>query len=107
MFDLINKLKEVQSKMKEAQDTLSNVIIEGESGAGMVRVKVNGAKKVLSIQIDDELVKREEKDTLTDLIVAAINKAMEEADNASKEIMKKSAGEFMPNIPGLDLGNFT
>ena len=107
MFDLINKLKEVQSKMKEAQETLSNVVVEGESGAGMVKVKVNGVKKVLSIQIDDDLIKTEEKDTLTDLIVAAINKAMAEADNASKEIMKKSAGDFLPNIPGLDLGNFT
>ena len=107
MFDLINKLKEVQSKMKEAQATLSNVVVEGESGAGMVKVKVNGVKKVLSIQIDDELIKAEEKDTLTDLVVAAINKAMAEADIASKEIMKKSAGDFLPNIPGLDLGSFT
>ncbi len=107
MFDLINKLKEVQSKMKEAQETLANVVVEGESGAGMVRVRANGLKKILSIQIDDELVKPGEKDTLSDLIVAAINNALAEADNASKEIMKKSAGEFLPNIPGLDFGNFT
>ena len=107
MFDLINKLKEVQSRMKEAQETLSNVIVDGESGAGMVKVKVNGLKKVVSIQIDDDLIKPGEKETLTDLIIAAINTAMTEADNASKEIMKKSAGDFLPNIPGLDLGNFT
>ena len=107
MFDLINKLKEVQSKMKEAQESLSNVMIEGESGAGMVKVKVNGLKKVLSIQIDDELIKPGEKDTLTDLVVAAINNALSEADNASREIIKKNAGEFLPGIPGLDFGSFT
>jgi nucleoid-associated protein EbfC len=107
MFDLINKLKEVQGKMKEAQDSLANIIVEGESGAGMVKVKVNGLKKIISIQIDDDLVKPGEKEMLTDLIIAAVNKAMAEADHASKEIMKKSAGEFLPNIPGLDLSAFT
>ncbi len=107
MFDLINKIKEVQAKMKEAQATLANVVVEGESGAGMVKVKVNGLKKVLSIQIDDDLVKPGEKETLSDLIIAAVNKAMSEADNASKEIMKKNAGDFLPNIPGLDLSSFT
>jgi len=107
MFDLINKLKEVQAKMKEAQENLVNIVIEGESGAGMVKVKVNGLKKVISIHIDDELIKPGDKEMLTDLVIAAINKAMLEADNASKEMMKKSAGEFLPNIPGLDFGNFT
>jgi hypothetical protein len=107
MFDLINKLKEVQSRMKEAQQTLANVIVEGEAGAGMVKVRANGLKKIISIQIDDELVKPGEKDMMADLIVAAINKALEEADLAAKEIMKKSAGDFLPNIPGLDLGQFT
>jgi DNA-binding YbaB/EbfC family protein len=106
MFDLINKLKEVQGKMKEAQDSLANIIVEGESGAGMVKVKVNGLKKIISIQIDDELVKPGEKETLADLVVAAVNKAMAEADLAAKEVMKKSAGDFLPNIPGLDLSAF-
>ncbi|HLF33739.1 MAG TPA: YbaB/EbfC family nucleoid-associated protein [Cyclobacteriaceae bacterium] len=107
MFDLINKLKEVQSKMKEAQQSLAKVIVEGEAGAGMVKVKANGLKKIISIHIDDELVKPGDKDMMADLIVAAINKALEEADLAAKEIMKKSAGDFLPNIPGLDLGQFT
>jgi nucleoid-associated protein EbfC len=107
MFDLVNKIKEVQVKMKEAQDSLANIIVEGESGAGMVRVKVNGLKKIVSIQIDEELIKPGEKEMLTDLIIAAVNIAMSEADNAAKEVMKKSAGEFLPNIPGLDLGAFT
>ena len=107
MFDLINKLKEVQGKMKEAQDSLATIIVEGESGAGLVKVRVNGLKKIVSIQIDDELIKPGEKDMLTDLVVAAVNIAMTEADNAAREVMKKSAGEFLPNIPGLDLGAFT
>lgn len=107
MFDLINKLKEVQSKMKEAQQSLAGIIVEGDAGAGMVRVKANGLKKVLSIHIDDDLIKPGDKDMLADLIVAAVNKAMIEADNAAKEVMKKSAGDFLPNIPGLDFGQFT
>lgn len=107
MFDLISKLKEVQTKMKEAQAGLSNLAVEGESGAGMVRVKVNGLKKVLSIQIDEDLLRPGDKDMMTDLVIAAVNNALDKAEEASREVMKKSAGEFLPNIPGLDLGSFT
>jgi len=104
MMDLFGKLKEVQSKMKEAQEKLAQISVEGESGAGMVKAVVNGQKQLLELKIDDDLVKPEDKEMMKDLIIAAVNKAMTEADIIAKEEVRKSAGGVLPNIPGLDLG---
>jgi DNA-binding YbaB/EbfC family protein len=108
MFDLMsimNKVKEAQAKIKEAQAKLVHLRAEGESGAGMVKVTVNGARKVITIQMDDSLVNQSDKDMLSDLIVAATNKAMEEIDIKIKEEMKSATDGMMPNIPGMDFGN--
>ena len=108
MFDMMNmmgKMKDIQAKMKEAQANLVNIKVEGESGGGMVKVTVNGAKQVESIQIDDDLVKPEDKEMLQDLTVAAINKALQEVEIKAKEELKKSTEGLLPNIPGMDLSN--
>ncbi len=105
MMDIFSKLKEVQAKMKEAQDNLGNLTVTAESGAGMVKARVNGLKELIELEIDDDLVKPEDKEMLKDLIIAAVNKAIKEAEALAKEEIKKSAGGILPNIPGLDLGN--
>ena len=107
MFDMMNmmgKVKEMQEKMKEAQESLAEIIVEGESGAGMVKAKVNGKKELISIDIDSALLKEEDKEMVQDLIVAATNKALTEADIQSKEKLKESTEGMMPNIPGFDMG---
>lgn len=106
MFDMMNmmgKMKEVQSKMKEAQANLVNVKAEGESGGGMVKAIVNGSKQIEALQIDNDLIKPGDKEMLQDLVVAAINKALQEVEGKSKEALKKSTEGLIPNIPGLDL----
>ncbi|WP_420581459.1 YbaB/EbfC family nucleoid-associated protein [Reichenbachiella sp.] len=105
MMKMMGKVKEVQEKMKEAQLALSQIEVQGESGAGLVKATVNGQKKVIKVDIDDSLVNTADKDIVQDLIVAAINKAMEEADVLAKEHMQKETQGIMPNIPGFDLGN--
>ncbi|MEP2025351.1 MAG: YbaB/EbfC family nucleoid-associated protein [Reichenbachiella sp.] len=105
MMKMMGKVKEVQEKMKEAQSTLSQIEVEGESGAGLIKATVNGQKKVIKVTIDDSLVNSADKEIVQDLIVAAINKAMEEADLLAKEHIQKQTEGMMPNIPGFDLGN--
>ncbi|MBD8489997.1 YbaB/EbfC family nucleoid-associated protein [Echinicola sp. CAU 1574] len=108
MFDfmnIMNKVKEAQAKIKEKQAELVHLTAEGESGAGMVKVVVNGHRKIVDIAIDDSLITPEDKDMLKDLIVAATNKAFESIDIKIKEEMKQATEGMMPNIPGMDLGN--
>jgi nucleoid-associated protein EbfC len=102
MFDM---MKEMQEKMKAAQESLAEIIVEGESGAGMVKARVNGKKELISIDIDSALLKKEDKEMVQDLIVAATNKALAEADLQSKEKLKESTEGLLPNIPGFDIGN--
>lgn len=100
---MMGKMKEVQSRMKEAQDNLANLRAYGESGAGMVKATVNGKKQLIQVDIDPSLIKSDDKAILQDLIVAAVNKAQEEAEVIAKEEIRKSTDGLIPNIPGLDL----
>lgn len=105
MMKMMGKVKEMQAKMKEAQEKLEFIEETGEAGAGMVKAVVNGKKQVVSVDIDESLINKDDKEMLQDLTVAAINNAMEKADVAAKEEIKKSTDGIMPNIPGMDLGN--
>lgn len=105
MMKIMGQLKEAQDKIKQAQENLGHVTATGESGAGLVKATVNGKKQLVSIEIDQDLIKPEDKDMMQDLIVAAVNKALEEVEVLSKEELKKSTSGMFPNIPGLDLGN--
>lgn len=108
MFDIMGmmgKVKEAQAKIKEVQARLVHLSAEGESGAGLVKVLVNGERKVLKIQLDHTLITPQDKEMLTDLIVAATNKAMEAIELKIKAEMKSATEGMIPNIPGMDIGN--
>jgi nucleoid-associated protein EbfC len=103
MMKMMGKMKEVQARIKEAQDNLGKLTVTGESGGGMVKATVNGKRQLMKLDIDPALFKPEDKSVLEDLVVAAVNKAAEEAEVKAKEEMKKSTEGLIPNIPGLDL----
>ena len=105
LFNVMGKVKEMQSKMKEVQENLTGILAEGEAGAGLVKATVNGKKQVLKVEIDDSLVKLEDKEMLQDLVVAAVNKALANVEEKSSEFMKKSTEGILPNIPGFDLSS--
>ena len=95
--DMMKQAQEMQKKMKELQEGLANLEVEGSSGGGLVSVKVNGKGEVKKIKIDPSLMKPEETEILEDLIVAAFNKAKKKAEEASAEEMKKMTGGL--NLP--------
>ncbi|MEQ6120242.1 YbaB/EbfC family nucleoid-associated protein [Reichenbachiella sp. MALMAid0571] len=105
MMKMMGKVKEMQEKMKIAQESLAEIVVEAESGAGMVKATVNGKKELVSVNIDSALLNLEDKEMVQDLVVAATNKALAEADIKAKEKLKESTEGMMPNIPGFDLGN--
>ena len=106
MMGMLGKVKEFQAKMKEAQESLGQLTQSAETGAGMVKVTINGRKQLISLTIDPELTKPEDREMLQDLIIAAVNRAMEDIEDQIKARIQQSTEGTLPNIPGLDLGSF-
>jgi nucleoid-associated protein EbfC len=105
MMGMMGKVKEMQSKMQEAQDKLSDITAEGESGGGMVKALVNGKKELLNIEIEPELINPADAKMLSDLIVAAVNNALSAVEGKAKVEMEKVTEGIIPKIPGFDLGD--
>ena len=105
MMKMLGKVKEVQAKMKEAQENLGHITTTAEAGAGMVIAKVNGKKEVIDLTIDQSLFTPEDQEMLKDLVIAAINKAIADVEVLAKEELRKSTEGMIPNIPGFDLSN--
>ncbi len=106
MFDMLNimgKIKEAQSRLKKMKEMLSTITVTGEAGGGMVKAILNGNRQVLKIEIEESLLKPADKEALQDLVVAAVNKALQEVDVIAKQELKKNTEGLLPNIPGLDL----
>jgi len=105
MADMFGKIQDMQSKMKEVQEQLGDVIVEADAGGGMVKVKANGRREIVSIELDKDVIDPEDKEMLEDLVVAGVNKALEKAEAASKEKMQEVYKGMMPGggIPGMDM----
>ena len=102
MSKLLKQAQEMQQQIEEVQGQLSDMIVEAESGGGMVTVKVNGKQEVLDISIDPEAM-AEDREMLEDLIISALNKALSKAQTDSQEKMNSVAGGMMSGlkIPGI------
>jgi DNA-binding YbaB/EbfC family protein len=105
MMKMMGKMKEVQARMKDAQDNLEKLSVHGESGGGMVKATVNGKKQLIALDIDSAILKADDKIMVQDLVVAAVNKAAMEAEVLAKEELRKSTEGILPNIPGMDLSS--
>lgn len=104
MQGMFKQIQKMQDEMAKVQSELENKIVTGESGGGMVKVTANGKKEIVSINIDEEIIKSGDKEMLEDLVVAAINKALQTAGKmAEEEIASVTKGMIPPglNIPGF------
>jgi DNA-binding YbaB/EbfC family protein len=100
--NLMKQAQEMQAKMEKMQEDLVHLEVEGSSGAGMVKVRINGKGEMLSIWLDPSLLSLDEKEILEDLIVAACNDAKQRVNDKSGEEMKRLTGGLsLP--PGLKL----
>lgn len=102
MSKLLKQAQEMQQQIEEVQGQLSDMIVEAESGGGMVSVKVNGKQEVLDVNIDPEAM-AEDREMLEDLIISALNKALSKAQTDSQEKMNSVTGGLMSGlkIPGM------
>ena len=95
---ILNKAKELESKMKESQEKIKNIEAEGTSGTNSVKVKLNGDGEMIELKISPETI-REEKSIIEDLIVAAHNNAKVQLKSKTAEEISKATGGF--GIPGF------
>jgi DNA-binding YbaB/EbfC family protein len=99
---MMKQVQEMQSKMADMQARLDDMTVTGQAGAGMVKVILNGKNLMQSIELDDSLMKPEEKEILEDLLMAAYNEARAKVDQLVAEQMKEVTGG-MPLPPGLNI----
>ena len=95
MFD--NLMSQMQEQANEIKKKLNNTVVEAEAENGLIRVKATGNKKILSIEISNDIA--DDKEAIEDLVVVALNKALEKAD----EIAAKETGNMTKDmLPGLE-----
>ena len=94
-----NLLKQAQEMQERLQREMSELTVQANAGGGMVTVTVNGHKHLLRIQIDPEVVSKDDVGMLQDLIVAAVNDAHRKVDEAMKNKMGGLLGGL--GLPGL------
>ena len=102
IMGMMKKAQAMQAKLADAQEELSKLEVEGQSGGGMVKIVVTGKGDMKSIQIDPTLLTPNDKDMVEDLILAAFADAKGKADRVSAEKMQElTAG--LPLPPGMKL----
>ena len=106
IMSLMKNMPKMQASMQEMQQKLGQISVEGNAGAGMVVVKVNGRMEMTSCVISDEAMKLNDRDMLADLVIAASNQALSKArDEVAKasSSMAQEMGIPLPpgGLPGL------
>jgi DNA-binding YbaB/EbfC family protein len=99
MGKLMKQAQQLQSKMTKLQEEMAEKTIEATAGGGMVKVVANGKQQVVSIQIEKEVVDPDDVEMLQDLILAAVNDALNRAQEMVSQEMSKLTGGM--NIPGM------
>ena len=91
--EIMKQAKQMQEQMQKAQEELAHHIVEGESGAGLVKVSMNGRHDVTKVELSDDLLS-EDKEVVEDLLAAAVNDAVRKVEEKNKESIGNMAGGF-------------
>lgn len=102
MSKMIKQAQEMQKKMTDAQSKLGDVIVESESGGGMVKVSMNANMEIIDLKIEDSVLK-EDKEMIEDLIISALSAVISKAQDASKSTLNDATGGMLQGmkIPGM------
>lgn len=107
MFDQLKNLgsmmaqaQQLQGKMAEAKEKITELRVEGIAGGEMVKVEASGDMKIVSLQIEQSLVETQDREMIEELVTSATNQALQKAKDAAAAAMSEAAGGL--NIPGLD-----
>lgn len=96
----MKQAQKMQEQIAKAQENLDSIKAEGTSGGGMIKVIANGKQEIESVKIDPEVIDREDAEMLEDLVLAAVNQAIEKAGEMAKEHMNSITGGMLGGLPG-------
>ena len=99
MGGVLSQAKKMQEEMQKIQEEVEKKEVSASVGGGVVEVKANGKKEILSVKIKPEAVDPDDVETLEDLVMAAVNEAIKKADDMMEEGLGSVTGGL--NIPGL------
>lgn len=103
MADMFGRLQDMQAQMQRQQEALGQQTVSAEVGGGMVKVTATGLQRITGIAIDKAAL-GDDPELLEDLLVAGVNKALDEAAALAKSTMTQGLGSMLP--PGFDPGQF-
>ena len=102
MGKLMKQAQQLQAKMAKIQEELSEKTVEASAGGGMVAAVATGRQEIVSIRIDPEVIDPDDAEMLQDLIMAAVNDALNRAkDMMNEEMGKLTKGMNIPGLPGM------
>jgi DNA-binding YbaB/EbfC family protein len=96
--DMMGKLQEMKQKVEESKVRLNNVIVQGQAENGAITVDCTGNNKVVAIKIDPVFFKEAEVDDIEELMIVAMNRALDNAEEANKAEVAGAAGGMMPGM---------
>ena len=99
MNAMIKQAQKMQADMEAKQEELDGREYETSAGGGAVSVRINGKKEILSISLKPEIVDPDDIETLSDVLVAAVNEAIKKVEETNSAEMQKITGDI--NVPGL------
>ena len=102
MNAMIQQAQKMQEEMNALQEDLDNREYDVSAGGGAVSVRINGKRQILALEIAPEIVDPDDIETLSDILVAAVNEAVKRVDDTNNAEMSKLTGSMgMPGMPGL------
>ena len=99
MGNMLEQLQQVRDQIEQVQQGLSSLTVSAESGGGMVKVTANGKLQIVKVEIDKEVIDPSDPEMLEDLIVAAVNRAVDYAREMAESKMSEAARSVLP--PGF------
>lgn len=97
--EIMKQAQQMQGRMQEVQERLAALRVEGSAGGGMVTAEVSGQQKVTAIRVEQSLLDDGDHEVLEDLVLSAVNQALDRARDAAAAEMQNATGEM--NVPGL------
>jgi len=96
---VLKNARRLQEEISKIQEELEDIRVSGTSGGGMVEVTANGRQQIIGIKIEQEILESDDKEMIEDLIVAAVNQALQASQEQANDQISKATGGLLKNLP--------